>query len=257
MTSKTGAEKAGRLDVFFVCAGKYHDIDFARVEVLKLLQEDDRFRVRVVEDYSDSEGLNNADLLITYTCDLVPSAAELEGLQRFLRSGKRWFALHGTNSILKFLKNGLVDCPDDAPEFMKMLGSQFVAHPPICTFRVDVSDPHHPLTRGIEPFEVEDELYLSRKTADYHLLLETRYAGKAEGFVEDTWRDDAPQPVFYLNSYDGGEVLYLTLGHCRSKYDLQSIGVAVYPKLERCAWQYPVYYDLLRRGIRWAAGDIR
>jgi hypothetical protein len=30
--------------------------------------------------------------------------------------------------------------------------------------------------------------------------------------------------------------------------------IPVYPRTERCAWEEPVYYELLRRGIRWAAG---
>lgn len=248
--------KKGRIDVYLVCGGKYHDIDFARVELLKLLNADDRFRVRVGEDYRDSDAINAADLLITYTCDVVPTADELAGLRTFLESGKRWFALHGTNSVIRFLKNGKVDTPDTAPDFMEMLGTQFVAHPPIGTFRVDVSDPDHALTQGIEPFEIEDELYLSRDTGDYHLLLETRFEGEATGFIKDKWVDDRPQPVFYIRRYGKGEVLYLTLGHCRGKYDLQSIGVEEYAPIERCSWQYPIFYELLNRGIGWAAGDM-
>ncbi|RMF09266.1 MAG: ThuA domain-containing protein [Alphaproteobacteria bacterium] len=248
--------KKGRIDVYLVAGGKYHDIDFARLELLKLLHADERFRVRVGEDYRDIEAIRAADFLMTYTCDVVPTESELAGLKAFLADGKRWFALHGTNSILQFLKDGRVDSPDKAPEFMEILGTQFVAHPPICTYRVDVSDPDHALTRGIEPFEVEDELYLSRDTGDYHLLLETHFEGKAPGFVVEDWVDDRPQPVLYLRSYGNGEVLYLTLGHCRGKYDLQSLGVEEYEPVERCSWQYPIYYELLRRGIAWAAGDL-
>lgn len=249
-------DKAGRIDVYFVCGGKYHDMDFARVEILKLLQEDDRFRVRVGEDYRDIEGINAADFLITYTCDVLPTAEELAGLQRFLASGKRWFALHGTNSILKFLDDGRIDCPDDAPEFMKMLGSQFLAHPPIGKYTVRVTDGNHPLTEGISDFETEDELYLSRTTSDYHLLMETSFEGNTAPFVAEEWTKDQVQPVLYINNYGGGEVLYFTLGHCRGKYDLQSLGIPVYDPIERCSWQYPVFYDILRRGLRWAARDF-
>lgn len=248
--------KGGRIDVYFVCGGKYHDMDFARCEILKLFQEDDRLRVRTGETYRDIEAIEAADYLVTYTCDTLPTPDEQAGLQRFLAAGKRWFALHGTNSILKFLDDGRIDCPDDAPEFMKMLGSQFMGHPPIGKFRVDVSDPGHPLTKGLTAFETEDELYLSKPTADYHLLLETRFGGNVAPFVAEDWTEDQIQPVFYINRYGGGEVLYLTLGHCRGKYDLQSLGVEIYDPIERCSWQYPIYYELLRRGLRWAARDI-
>ena len=43
-----------RIDGVLIAAGKYHDIDFARLELLKLLGEDMRFRVRVFEDYEQN-----------------------------------------------------------------------------------------------------------------------------------------------------------------------------------------------------------
>ena len=54
-----------RLDVVLVAGGKYHDIDFARLELLKLLAEDERIRTRVYEDYSNLHAISNADFLIT------------------------------------------------------------------------------------------------------------------------------------------------------------------------------------------------
>ena len=42
---------------------------------------------------------------------------------------------------------------------METLGSQFVAHPPIAPYRVEATQPEHPLVAGIEPFEADDELY--------------------------------------------------------------------------------------------------
>ena len=45
-------------------------------------------------------------------------------------------------------------------------------------------------------------------------------------------------------------MLYLTLGHCRGHYDLQPM-MDWWPTIDRCAWDLPVFYDLLRRGIGW------
>ena len=63
---------------------------------------------------------------------------------------------------------------------------------------------------------------------------------------------DAPgkHPVFYLKPRGKGGVLYNTLGHCRGHYDLQPLA-PWWPTLDRCAWDLPVFYDLLRRGIGW------
>jgi type 1 glutamine amidotransferase len=247
------AETEGRrINAVLVAGGKYHDIDYARLEILKLLAEDERIRVRVFEDYSNLEAIAACDFLITYTCDVTPSLVEQEALRAFVERGGRWYALHGTNSILRFLQNGKVDSPRWAPHFMQTLGSMFVAHPPIMPYRVTVADPGHELVRGVEPFEANDELYLSEYYGKLHVLLETEFEGEATGFVEADW-PKAKHPVFYLHPIGEGAVLYLTLGHCRGHYDMQPM-VDFYPVKERGSWALPVFYDLLRRGIGWAKG---
>ncbi|MFV3130436.1 ThuA domain-containing protein [Niveispirillum sp. KHB5.9] len=240
------------IDVCLIAGGKYHDIDFARLELLKLLGEHERLRVRVLNDFGDAASIRDADLLITYTCDIVPDAAGLAALRHFLGRGRRWFALHGTNSILNFLADGKVDCPDCAPDFMEMLGSQFQAHPPIGRFKVKVADKTHELTRDLRDFVVEDEQYLCDFRPGNHALLTTRFAGATPEFIRDDW-PDGEHMVMYTRASHGGEVLYLTLGHCRGRYDLRPLA-DFYPYVERCAWQHPVYHELLRRGIRWGMG---
>ncbi len=97
--------------VYLVAAGDYHDIDFARLELLKLLAQNEQIRVSVAQDYRDIDAIGRSDFLITYTCNLVPSEAEQVALRDYVAGGKRWFALHGTNSILKFLADGLSTAP--------------------------------------------------------------------------------------------------------------------------------------------------
>lgn len=241
--------QAQRCNVLLICGGKYHDIDFARLELLKLLAEHDHLRVVVRDDYRDLQALAGCDLLITYTCDVVPGESQLPALEQRLREGLRWFALHGTNSVLQFLHNGRVDTPPLPPALRRMLGSQFVGHPPIGRFRVEVTDPRHPLVAGIDAFDIEDEPYLL-EADDVQCLLHTEFEGRIKGFVKRDW-PRRRHPVFYLQPRGRGGVLYLTLGHCRGHYDMLPL-LDYYPKVERCAWESPVYYELLRRGIRWA-----
>jgi len=242
---------------YLVAAGKYHDIDYARLELLKLLQEDERIRVSVADDYSNIEAIQACDVLVTYTCDVTPTDEEIEGLHQFLSNGGKWFALHGTNSILRFLDNGKVDSPNLAPKFMEMLGSQFIAHPPIMPYTVEVSQGahEHPLVKGIEPFDVDDELYCSHYFGENQPFLETRWTGKCEGFVEEDWFDSDRHLVMYSHRHGDGEVLYCTLGHCRGKYDMVPM-IDEYPTIERGAWAQPVYYELLRRGIKYCMGEL-
>ena len=238
-----------RIDCVLICGGVWHDMDFARLELLKLLAEDPRIRTRVFEDYENIEAIKTADIIITYTCDIVPSLAAQEVLREWLLAGGRWYALHGTNSVLRMLENNRWDAPRWAPLMMEMLGSQFISHPPIAPYTVTIADPDHSLVKGIKPFETTDELYHLETHGPLHVLLETECTERGKGFMEGN-AAIGTHPVFYIKEHGKGAVLYLTLGHCRGHYDLQPM-VDWWPTIDRCAWDLPVFYDLLRRGIDW------
>ena len=42
---------------------------------------------------------------------------------------------------------------------------------------------------------------------------------------------------------------------CRGHHDMRPL-MDDYPAIERCSWDTPEYYELLRRGIRWALGTL-
>ena len=239
------------INAYLVCGGRWHDFDFARVELLKLLGEHENVRTRVAGDYRDLEALEASDFLITYTCDLEGVSPEQEkALQNFVHAGGRWLALHGTNSVMDFLDDGRVASPRTQDTLMRTLGSQFIAHPPIAPYTVENVNPEHPLVAGIEPFEVEDELYLCEYHGRVEALLATRFSGQAVGFVEADWPGDESRLVMYLHPEGEGEVLYLTLGHCRGRYDMRPL-MDAYPRVERGSWESPVFLELLRRSLRW------
>lgn len=241
------------IDCLCIVGGAYHDMDFARLELLKLLAENQDIRAIVRDDYPEPKALDSVGFLLTYTCDRVPtSARQIEALRRFVERGGRWLALHGTNSILRFTEDGTVATPDEQPEFMALLGSQFTGHPPIRAYRVDVAAPDHPLIFGIEPFETVDELYLSRQCAPIETLLDAAYDGEELGSFRQTARIPARHPVMYLRRLGQGAVLYLTLGHCRGPHDMRPL-LDQWPSVDRCSWNLPVFYELLRRGIAWAS----
>ncbi|HEX2795216.1 MAG TPA: ThuA domain-containing protein [Croceicoccus sp.] len=249
LAAATARDHPERIDCVLIAGGVWHDIDFARLELLKLLAEDPRVRTRVFEDFENLDAIEGADILISYTCNVVPSQAAQEALRDWVEAGGRWYALHGTNSILKLMDDGLFHAMRDAPLFMDVLGSQFITHPPIAPYTVTVADPDHELTRDVEAFETTDELYHLEKHGELHVLLETECTGPGTGFAE---AEKAPgiHPVMYIKRRGEGAVLYNTLGHCRGHYDLQPLA-DWWPTVDRCAWELPVFYDLLRRGIGW------
>lgn len=247
------AARPARIDCVLIASGDWHDIDYARLELLGTLAANPAIRTRVFEDYENREAIAAADMLVSYTCNVMPSEAAQETLRDWLDGGGRWFALHGTNCILEMLGDGKWHAPRQAPLMMDLLGSQFLSHPPIAPYRVTVADPDHPLTRGVEPFDTTDELYHMELHGDLHVLLEAQCDEPAPHFADGM---DAPgiHPVMYLKARGKGAVLYNTLGHCRGHYDMQPM-MDWWPSVDRCAWDLPVFHDLLERGIRWASGQ--
>lgn len=234
-----------------VTGGKWHDFDYARGELLGLLRGDARLEVHERRDYEGIEEIEAAQLLVTYTCDLIPAYPIQQRLRSFVERGGRWLALHGTNSVLRFIDDGRVDTPDDAPLLMDTLGSRFLAHPPIGRYTVRPTAIEDPLTHGIEPFQVEDELYLAQVLAPARVLLETDFEGDTPRFTSASW-PRATHPVLYERTLGRGAVLYLTLGHCRGHGDMRPL-VEHYPRIERGAWESPVFRRLLNRCLTWGA----
>ena len=244
------------IDVYLVCNAKYHDTNFARLELLKLLAEHEDIHTGVAASFADTEAIKRSRLLITSTCDLRPTEAEQVALGEFLAAGGRWFALHATNALLEFVEGGKVDTPDVAPDFMNLLGSRFIAHPANQKIAIKVTDFEHPLTTDIEDFEVEDEEpYYCEALGEQRVLLEAAYNEPSAGYVRsDYGTDRETHPQMYLHKHGEGEVLYLSLGHCSGKHDMKPI-VDVAPVV-RGSWNSLTYYELLRRGIRWGIGSL-
>ena len=240
-----------KINAYLVAAGMYHDIDFARQEILKLLLELPNVRTRVAPDFHDIEAIQNSDFLITYTCNLMPEEHEQLALKEYIANGGKWFALHGTNSILEFTSDG-VDAPETAPILMDLLGSQFMAHPPIQLFTVKTEAKGHELVKDIGEFETDDEQYLCKMHGENELLMYSDYSGTCDGWINSDFTDHEKRAVYYIKKTGKGEVLYLNLGHCRGHWDMEPVA-EYYPEIEKGSWDKPEYYELLRRGLKYCA----
>jgi uncharacterized protein len=248
-----------RVGATLVVGGRFHDFDFARLQLLTLLAEHPHVRTRVVADYEDPKVFTDETFVVSYTCDVRPSVAAQDRARTWVEGGGRWFALHGTNAALDLPRPNGVEAPRCSPSWVETLGSQFVAHPPIQPYTVR-SVAQHWLVDDLESFDTDDELYLS----EYHdwsslqPLLATTWSGDAKGFAEHDWSFETAGTdqhlVSYLRPLGAGSVLYNTLGHCRSHHDMAPM-VEWYPRIERCSWEIAQYTELLRRGLRWCLGD--
>ncbi len=246
---------AGRIDVVLVCGGRWHDFDYARLRLLDVLAGDEHVRTRVFEDYSCTDALGTADALITYTCDVRPDDRQQAALVDYVDGGGRWLALHGTNSAIDPPAAGaekVFSTPRVLGPVAELLGSQFIAHPPIAPWLVEVSQPDHPLVAGIEPFTVTDELYVCELHGPLDVILHGEFSGSCRGFAEGDTTDDAPRPVLYLRRQGQGAVCYFTLGHCRGRFDMQDSGVADTGKVDRGPWMLAEFSTILQRCVDWA-----
>lgn len=224
-----------------VCGSPHrnHDFDFARLKLAQALFDAYDIRTDCFQDYEDVGAILGGDLLVSYTSQVAYSERASTALRRFLEKGGRWFALHASNSVL-----GNTALP-------KILGTRFITHPPYQRFAVEVTKPDDPLMAGIDPFLIDDELYvIENVTGDIEVLLHTRWGGKAFGGHEF---EEADRPLMYRRAVGAGGILYLALGHANRPYDKPFADMPDQPDY-RDAWHLPVYNELIRRGIDWAAG---
>jgi type 1 glutamine amidotransferase len=215
-----------------------HDFDFARRNLLDALYDAGDIRTDVASNYDDGAAIAAGDLLVSYTSQVPVADAQCAALSRYLEGGGRWFAIHASNSV------------GDNPHLPGILGSRFITHPPYLHYEVSITQPDDPLTRGIAPFEVDDELYVIEHAGDIEVLLHTHWGGEA-------MRQEFPEafrPLMYRRHLgtNGGGVLYLALGHCNRPFDKPRPESPDSPD-RRGPWSTEVYQELLRRGISWAA----
>ncbi len=140
--------------------------------------------------------------------DLMPE--QEEGLFQFVRGGKGLVGIHGTGWWI-------------GGRAVNLLGGHANWHPPGLSFTVHIEEAEHPVTQGIEDFEVEDEIYISAYDPYLHILASAEWHGRTH-------------PMAWVKSYGGGRVFYTTLGH--------GPGTFGRPAMQR----------LVEQGVRWAGG---
>lgn len=140
-----------------------------------------------------------------------------KAVRQFVEAGGAALFLHNTTHV------GLTD-----PDFRHVLGAAYTGHPPIRTFKVKVTNPDHPITKGVKDFIVTDEQhYMDYDKDPKHLFLETV---NEEGLQ---YRGSAKAPGGWSYDYGKGRVCYMSVGHMLS--DL---------------W-HPDYVTLQKNAMRW------
>ena len=190
-----------------------------------VLEHDGRIEARIVEDpaFLAAPAVGDDDVILLDFENPKPlpnEAAICENLARLVREGKGFVVVHFACGALA-----------DWPEFAKMAGKVWDrkrAHDKRGPYTVQIRDAQHPITRGMQDFQADDELYFCLVgDAAVNLLAVAR--------SKVTGRDE---PMAFTLQYGKGRVFHTPLGH-----DAKSL-------------QMPGVQELLRRGCLWAAGRL-
>jgi type 1 glutamine amidotransferase len=225
-TLSSVAKKNQNVDVLIVTGIDHpaHNWRLTAPALAEVLAKDQRMQVRVVEDphFLDSSALHRYDVVVLHFMSWeqpTPGTAARKNLRDFVQNGKGLFVLHFGCGAFR-----------DWPEFRNLAGRVWDpkarAHDPRGPFRVNITNVEHPITRGLQSFETEDELYTCL-TGDRPIDLLATARSKVDG---------KDYPMAFVFNYDKGRVFHCALGH-----DVRAI-------------RNPSAAELFRRGCAWAAG---
>ena len=155
-----------------------------------------------------------AVVFLSTTGELRMGRTGLARLLGWIRGGGAFVGLHAASNT--FARE---------PQFARMLGAQFRAHPFVGRGRVIVTDRHHPATRGLPAsFVADDEFYVFETNPRRRAHVLARRAAKAD------------EPLVWWRREGRGRVFYSALGH------------------PDAAWSDPLRLRLVAGGLRWATG---
>ena len=172
------------------------------------------------------EAAGKFDVLVAYDMHQEISDEAKADLLAWLKAGKGLVVVH--HAIASYQK---------WPEYAKIIGARYYLEKTNVDgvekarsvyqhgmhFKVHVVDPSHPVTRGVNDFEIHDETYnLFDVANDVHPLLTTE---------EPT----SNKVIGWAKNYGKARVVYLQSGH------------------DHFAYENPNYQQILRQAIRWAA----
>ncbi len=200
---------------------KWEDTSKALMEELA---KDKRLKVDLIKDpaFLGTKKLNQYDAVIIHFMPWEkpsPGPKAGEALKAYIKSGKGMVVTHFACGAF-----------NDWPPFVEVAGRVYdpklPPHDPYAKFKVEVRDADHPITKGLDPFEVTDELYTCLAGETKIRILET-----AKSVV-----DKKDYPMAFVLEFGKGRVFNTPLGHDAQVY--HTPGVA----------------RLMRRAVAWTAG---
>jgi type 1 glutamine amidotransferase len=176
-----------------------------------------------LDAFKDTDRMRDLQLIVPVWTMGKIAADQLNPLTGAVKNGVAIGGCHG----------GMCDSFREATEYQFMTGGQWVSHPGNdgVRYTVKITQPDHPITRGIRDFEVSSEQYYMHIDPSNNVLATTRFPTADGPHVPNGEFD---MPVAWTRYYGKGRVFYHSLGH---KPDVI---------------EQPEVLELTRRGLLWA-----
>ncbi|HXL01801.1 MAG TPA: ThuA domain-containing protein [Candidatus Atribacteria bacterium] len=177
----------------------YHPLREIEPVIESILQPE--FEVCFSEDYeeilSDYSRLEQFELVVSYLDRWEEPLNDLQtgNLLRYFSVGKGLVAIHCGISL------------QARHEFKHIIGARFIKHPPLAKLEFFAESKKHPISEGINVFEIEDEPYLFEfdNFSERELFLHYKNSNK-EIF-----------PAGWITYFGPAKIIYLMPGHsCKS-----------------------------------------
>jgi uncharacterized protein len=193
--------------------------------IRRILEQDKRFDVRVVEDpdFLASPAIANYDVIFLHFKNYPPlphAVAAQDNLANLVKQGKGMILFHFACGAF-----------EDWPEFANLAGRVWdrkTGHDLRGPFTVNVVQPQHPIMREMRDFQADDELYTC-------LVGDRPVEVLASARSKVTGKD---HPMAFVFEYGKGRVFHTPLGH-----DPRAI-------------EMPGVAELIRRGCLWTANRL-
>ena len=229
---------------------RYHNADYIRTTLARLFKSLDL----PVDFTIDYEKLS-AQLLSTYQLfltlrdgmiwpngylgpDSYPYTGELENAGDFpLSKPAAWMTEDQGRAVKEFVENGgslyalhnSTHISLSSKSYRDVMGGAYLGHPPLRPFKVRVTNPDHPITRGVSDFIVTDEQhYMTYDKDPKHILLRSE---NIDGLRYENYGTTAIAGWAY--DYGKGRVAYTAPGHTLH------------------AMWHPEYVKIQQNAVRW------
>ncbi len=221
-----------------------HNPDYIRTALEKTLVRDAGLTIDFLwnDDYFTEELLSNYKLLImfrdgmlhkggyvfSYPEDLPSPGGSGENIistppiQPMISPATPWMTREQGKFIKRWVKNGgslwafhnNSHCSSMNEDYREVEGAIYAGHPRIRPFWVRIRNHDHPITRGIEDFQVVDEQhYMVFDKDPKYILAESSYEGEDGVWTDMFGRKSSTAPAVWAYDYGNGRVCFMGPGH--------------------------------------------